>query len=102
MCNGAPVGRRAAVDAHKEDLVTVVLDTGCSIALTHREEDFFELTATDGFINTANGKSAITGHGLVRWTFITEQGENVEVIVPAHLCPAYTQRLISSRLRCIP
>jgi hypothetical protein len=67
--------------ANKDHLVTVVLDTGCSIASTHREENFIELTATDGFINEANGKSAITGHGLVRWIFITEQGENVEVIV---------------------
>ena len=84
----------------KEDLFTLVFDTGCSVALTFCESDFVELHPMKGSISTANGSSPITGYGLVRWKLITELGELVDVNVPAQLCPDSLQRLLSPQAYC--
>lgn len=75
---------------------TVVMDTGCSFAITPFEDDFHQLTKNSlGKVKTAGGLTSIEGNGIVRYRLISDNGETNEIEVPAKWVPTATQRLIS-------
>jgi len=75
----------------------VLIDTGCSVACTGYKEDFNDALVDGDFgqIKTANGTAGIQGFGMVTWNTISEEGQPVQVRVPAYYAPEIELRLFS-------
>ena len=77
------------------DIVDIVLDTGCTFAITPDRKDFIEYTAGSlGSVQTVNGPTPMAGYGKVRWTLISEDGKHIRLVVPCHHVPASKVRLL--------
>ncbi len=82
----------------KEDnqIIEIILDTGSTHCITPHRDDFFEYQAGDyGEVKTVNGPTRIAGVGKVRWTLISENGEEATIVVPCHHIPGADVRLLS-------
>ena len=85
----------------EDEIIRIVLDTGCSFAVTPYAEDFIDLREGDfGTVQTTNGKTEIRGFGRVMWTVISEDGTELDIIVPCHWVPESSQRLLSPQDYC--
>ena len=85
-----------------DDVVDIILDTGCTFAITPDRKDFIEYHAGSvGNVQTVNGPTAMIGYGLVRWTLISEDGSLSHLIVPCHHVPASKVRLLSPQDFCL-
>ena len=85
-----------------DDVVDIILDTGCTFAITHDRKDFIEYhTGSVGNVQTVNGPTAMVGYGLVRWTLISEDGSLSHLVVPCHHVPASNVRLLSPQDYCL-
>ena len=85
-----------------DDIVDIILDTGCTFAITPDRKDFVEYhEGSVGKVQTVNGPTPIAGHGLVRWTLISEDGTLCHLLVPCHHVPASKVRLLSPQDFCL-
>jgi hypothetical protein len=80
-----------------DDIVDIVLETGCTFAITPDRRDFIEYT--EGSMRNVqtvnNGPTPMSGYGKVRWTLISEDGRHIHLIVPCHHVPASKVRILS-------
>jgi hypothetical protein len=84
-----------------DDIVDIVLDTGCTFAITQDRRDFIKYTeGSMGNIHTVNRPTSVSGYGKVRWTVISEDGRPVQLIVPRHHVPASKVQLLSPQDFC--
>ena len=85
-----------------EDIVDIILDTGCTFSITPDRRDFIEYhPGTTGHqVQTVNGPTDLTGYGRVRWTLISEDGSLLDMILPCHHVPASNVRLLSPQDYC--
>ncbi|KAI2509575.1 hypothetical protein MHU86_4836 [Fragilaria crotonensis] len=85
-----------------DDIVDIILDTGCTFAITPDRRDFIEYhEGSVGKVQTVNGPTPVVGHGLVRWTLISEDGSLSYLVVPCHHVPASKVRLLSPQDYCL-
>lgn len=83
-------------------VVDVILDTGCTFAITPDRKDFIQYhEGSVGTVQTVNGPTAMVGYGLVRWTLISEDGTLSHLVVPCHHVPASKVRLLSPQDFCL-
>lgn len=82
--------------------VPVIMDTGCSFAITYCPSDFLgEPIYQDwGTISTANGSAKITALGIAEWTVMLTNGQRFPLRVPCHLVPDCNHRLLSPQDYC--
>ena len=84
-----------------DDIVDIILDTGCTFSITPDRRDFVEYyPGSVGKVQTVNGPTPMAGYGRVRWTLISEDGTHLELVVPCHHVPASTVRLLSPQDFC--
>ena len=86
------------------DVVDIILDTGCTFAITHDKRDFIvynEGSRADATVQTVNGPTPLIGSGIVRWTLISESGQHLHIEVPCHHVPNSTIRLLSPQDYCL-
>jgi len=57
-----------------DSLIQIVLNTGCTFAITPERGDFvtYHEAQEVAFVQTAGGPTKIVGHGIVHWTLIGE------------------------------
>jgi hypothetical protein len=68
---------------NSRDVVEVILDTGCTFAITPDRRDFIEYyPSSSGSVETVNGPTINAGHGTVQWTLIGEDGELLDLTIP--------------------
>ena len=81
------------------DVVDIILDTSCTFSITTDKRDFVTYEpAPVGQVQTVNGPTALVGTGLVRWTLISEDGHQMDLLIPCHHVPdASSVRLLSPR-----
>ena len=93
---------RSQRDIPDSPTVPVILDTGCSFAVTFSTADFVgEPIYQDwGSITTANGSAKIVALGMVEWTVMLANGQRFPLRVPCHLVPDCTHRLLSPQDYC--
>ena len=67
-----------------EDIVDIILDTGCTFSITPDRRDFIEYyPGTTGHqVQTVNGPTDLAGYGRVRWTLISEDGSLLDMTLP--------------------
>ena len=85
------------------DVVDIILDTGCTFAITHDKRDFIvyhDGSNSDAMVQTVNGPTPLSGSGIVRWTLISENGQHLHLNVPCHYVPSSTVRLLSPQDFC--
>jgi hypothetical protein len=84
------------------DIFDIVLDTGCTFAITLDRRDFIEYTeGSMGTVQTVNGPTPMSGYGKVRWTLvISKDGQPIQLIVLCHHVPASNVRLLSPQDFC--
>jgi hypothetical protein len=84
------------------NLFEIILDTGCTFAITPFRSDFIEYSeGTFGNVNTVSGPTSIVGFGHVEWTVVSENGNETVITVPCHHVPAATVRLLSPQDYCL-
>jgi hypothetical protein len=83
------------------DVVDIILDTGCTFSITPDWRDFVTYEAVNsGQVQTVNGPTAMAGTGIVCWTLISENGDQMDLFLPFHHIPASTVRLLSPQDFC--
>ena len=87
------------------DIFEIILDTGCSYAITPHRDDFVQYQSLDheqrgNSVMTVNGPTRVAGVGIVRWVFMQEDGDEVELLVKCHHVPDSTVRLLSPQDYC--
>ena len=84
-------------DDSQNRVFPVLIDTGCSTALTGFKEDFggVLIPGDFGIIKTANGLATLQGFGLVTWTTVTPEGITVKIRVPSYYAEEIPLRLFS-------
>jgi hypothetical protein len=86
----------------KDDIIDIILDTGCTFAITPDCKDFIEYhKGSFGKVQTVNGPTPMAGYGRVCWTHISEDGTHLHRIVPCHHVPASKARLLSPQDFCL-
>jgi hypothetical protein len=86
------------------DVVDIILDTGCTFAITPDKRDFVvyhDGSRSNATVQTVNGPTPLTGSGVVRWTLISENGQHLHIEVPCHHVPNSTVRLLSPQDYCL-
>jgi hypothetical protein len=87
-----------------DDLVEIVLDTGCTSAITPSIKDFVEYHPISGgsnsYIQTASGPTRIAGYGIVNWTLMSENGSTLILNLPCKHVPSAKIRLLSPQDLC--
>lgn len=84
------------------DIVDVILDTGCTFSITPDRRDFVSYVEGGfaGQVQTVNGPTAVAGTGIVRWTLISEDGAQMDLLIPCYHVPASTVCLLSPQDFC--
>jgi hypothetical protein len=75
----------------------VVLDTGCTFAMTHDLNDFVTEPVFDdwGKVQTALTTMSLTAFGTIHWNIQTTAGHNFILTVPGFYVPGFTVQLLS-------
>jgi hypothetical protein len=85
-------------NAMSQWIMTVIFDTGASLAITPELSDFVSprkpLARPMKLGGMANGIE-IKGIGIIAWTFTAKDGTEVQIRTEAHLVPEAKQRLLS-------
>jgi hypothetical protein len=94
----------AAITTRELDsnLKHVVFDTGCTFAISPDITDFitYHTVPKTATIQTAGGPTKISGHGIVEWTLVSEDGNLIPLQVPCQHVPAAKMRLLSPQALC--
>ena len=85
-----------------DDLVDIILDTGCTFSITPDRRDFVDYIPSGalGQVQTVNGPTQVAGYGQVRWTLIREDGTKIDLLIPCHHVPSSSVRLLSPQDFC--
>jgi hypothetical protein len=93
--------RLFSVVTDREDVFEIILDTGCTFAISPHREDFVDYVEGGlGSVNTVGGTTQVVGYGVVNWQIISESGEETVIRVPCHHVPASKVRLLSPQDYC--
>jgi hypothetical protein len=76
----------------------VVLGTGCTFAITPDKRDFLTYHNVQGRLR--QDQTAISGHGIVRWTLVSEDGIPLDLDLPCRHVLSAKIRLISPQDYC--
>jgi hypothetical protein len=84
------------------NLKQIVFDTGCTFAISPDITDFitYHTVPKTATIQTAGGPTKISGHGIVEWTLLSEDGNLIPLQVPCQHVPAAKMRLLSPQALC--
>lgn len=84
------------------DVVDIILDTGCTISITPDKRDFvtYKPARVSHVQTVKNGPTALVGTGIVRWTLISEDGQQMDLLIPCHHVPASSICLLSPQDFC--
>ena len=89
---------------NREGLVEVVLDTGCTFAISPDRSDFLTYHETKQGdrlqVQTAGGPTSIAGHGSVQWTLVNEDGNPLPLELFCYHVPSAKIRLLSPQDFC--
>jgi hypothetical protein len=63
-------------DQH-DNLIHIVLDTGCTFAISPEEKDFtvYQPSHRSSIVKTVGGPTTIEGHRMVEWTLVSKDGQ---------------------------
>jgi hypothetical protein len=88
--------------ALNDNLKQIVLDTGCTFAVSPDKTDFITYHTVQNMtmIQTAEGPTKILGHGMVEWTLVSDSGNLISLQVPCQHVPAAKMRLLSPQALC--
>jgi hypothetical protein len=89
--------------ATEDDIFEVILDTGCTYAISPHRDDFVKRALLDKnmtSVMTVNGPTSVAGVGIARWVFLCENGQEVELLIKFHHVPGSKVRLLSPQDYC--
>jgi hypothetical protein len=94
---------RSTLSDDDADAFMIILDTGCSFAMTFDLNDFIGPPVYQdwGEIKTAASTSLpMAALGVIRWRVMTEKGEPYNLQIPGFYVPGLTNRLLSPQDYC--